>query len=95
MGDEYSFSDYYFKGEKHVLRVLYGERHITVEVIHSILDGRGLAEVVQALLAQYFELLGIGFDKKDIISCADEIQAENGKMPILASTTPPGKSPHV
>ena len=74
MGDEYAFTDYYNKGKGHVLRVLHGERHITVEAIHSVVDGRGLTKVMQTLLGRYFELSGIVFEKGDMIDCADTFQ---------------------
>jgi len=76
MGEKYTFTDYYNKGEGHVLRVLYGERHITVEAIHSVVDGRGLAKVVETLLVRYFELLDITFEKGDIIDCAGTFVTE-------------------
>jgi NRPS condensation-like uncharacterized protein len=55
----HTFSAYYETGTGHVLRVLYGERHFTVETLHSICDGRGLAKIVSVLLVRYFEILGI------------------------------------
>ena len=67
MGDTYTFTDYYNKGEGHVLRVLYGERHITLEAIHSVVDGRGLTVAMQTLLGRYFG---------DSAYCADTAQAE-------------------
>jgi len=76
MEDEYFFTDYYNKGKGHVFRVLYGERHITVEAIHIVVDGRGLAKVMQTLLGRYFELLGVTFEKGDMIDCADSFQTE-------------------
>jgi len=88
MGDTYTFTDYYNKGEKHVLRVLYGERHITVEVIHSIVDGRGLSKVMQALLIRYFELMGVDFEKTDMINCADKFQSEEWEDAYLRFYAP-------
>jgi len=76
VGDTYTFTDYYNKGEGHVLRVLYGEQHITLEAIHSVVDGRGLTVMMQALLGRYFELLGVTFEKGEIPDCADTFQAE-------------------
>ena len=76
MGDTYRFTDYYNKGDGHVLRVLYGQRHITVETIHSVVDGQGLAKTIQALLGRYFEHLGVSFEKANMIDCADITQAE-------------------
>jgi len=76
MGDAYTFTDYYNKGEGHVLRVLYGQNSITLEAIHSVVDGRGLTKAMQALLVRYFEVLGFDFDKGDVIDCADSFLAE-------------------
>ncbi|MCL2864873.1 MAG: hypothetical protein FWE25_04965 [Lachnospiraceae bacterium] len=76
MGDEYVFTDYYNKGDGHALRVLYGERHITVEAIHSVVDGRGMAKVMQTLLGRYFERLGVVFEKGGMIDCAATFAAE-------------------
>jgi len=76
MGDTYTFTDYYNKGEGHVLRVLYGERHITLEAIHSVVDGRGLTVVMQTLLGRYFERLGVIFEKGDMIDCSVAFQPE-------------------
>jgi len=91
MGDSYAFTDYYNKGEKHVLRVLYGESHITVEAIHSIVDGRGLAKVMQTLLVRYFELMGVSFEKGDMIKCQDKLQAEEWEDAYLRFYDPSKK----
>jgi hypothetical protein len=37
----HTFSTYFESGSGHVLRILYGDRHVTVETLHSICDGRG------------------------------------------------------
>ncbi|MCL1842830.1 MAG: hypothetical protein FWF79_03375, partial [Defluviitaleaceae bacterium] len=73
------FGEYYKEGSGHVLRVLYGERHFTVEAIHSIVDGRGLAKVVCALLVRYFELLGVRVSKSDIVDCRGIAVAEEAE----------------
>ena len=70
------FSEYYTKGAGHVLRVLYGERHFKIETIHSICDGRGLTKIVVALLARYFELLGVSMQKNNTIDCNGSFQLE-------------------
>ncbi|MCL2356202.1 MAG: hypothetical protein FWC70_03435 [Defluviitaleaceae bacterium] len=77
------FSEYYKEGSGYVLRVLYGERHFTVEAIHSIVDGRGLAKIVCALLARYFELLGVNVSKRDIADCTDSVVAEEAEDAYL------------
>jgi len=48
------FDCYFSEGEGHCIRVLYGERHFTVENIHSMVDGRGLSQIMRALLMRYF-----------------------------------------
>ena len=73
------------------MRVLYGERHITIEVIHSIVDGRGLAKAMQTLLVRYFELLGVDFEKNDMISCAGKFQAEEWEDAYLRFYDPSKK----
>jgi len=72
------FDSYYKHGDGHVLRVLYGERHFTVEAIHSVVDGRGLAKVISILLVRYFELLGLKVENADI--------ADNNSVPQFEET---------
>jgi NRPS condensation-like uncharacterized protein len=73
------FGEYYKEGDGHVLRILYGERHFTVEAIHSIVDGRGLSKVACALLVRYFELLGVSVSKSDIANCAEVVTSEEAE----------------
>ena len=73
------FGEYYNEGDGHVLRVLYGERHFTVEGIHSIVDGCGLSKVVCAILVRYFELLGVSVSRSNIVNCADNVTANEAK----------------
>ncbi len=63
----HTFSAYFETGAGHVLRVLYGDRHFTVETLHSLCDGRGLTKIVSALLVRYFEILGILREKPGLI----------------------------
>lgn len=65
------FTAYYSEGEGHVVRVLYGENHFTVEVTHFIIDGRSTTNFARALLVRYLEVLGIKVSKSDIIDCSD------------------------
>jgi len=74
--DLISFGCCHKKGRDSLLRVLYGERHFTVETTHIVCDGRSLTKIVKALLVRYFELLGIVVDKSDIIDCAGQIRPE-------------------
>jgi len=60
---------YFEKGNNHLLRIIYGERHFTVEVFHTICDGRSLVLIVNSLLARYFELLGLTVSKEGLIDC--------------------------
>ena len=48
----------HFQRGERLIRVIYGKRHFTVEVRHSVCDGRSLATVVRAILVDYFRLLG-------------------------------------
>lgn len=63
----------------HVIRVLYGENYITIEVLHSVCDGRSLTKIMSALLVHYFELLGVSDDKTGIIDFNEEMQSEEGE----------------
>ncbi len=67
----HTFSAYFETGTEHVLRILYGERHVAVEALHSICDGRGLTKVVSALLVRYFEILGIATDQAGLIDWSE------------------------
>lgn len=66
----HTFSAYFASGAGHVVRILYGERHLTVEAMHSICDGRGLLKTVSALLERYFEILGVAPEKPGLIDWA-------------------------
>ncbi len=70
------FTDFYNEGAGHVVRVLHGERHFTVEVIHSIIDGRSTADLAAALAARYVELAGVRVPKTHLVDCADEPHPE-------------------
>jgi NRPS condensation-like uncharacterized protein len=63
----HTFSAYFETGTGHVLRILCGERHFTVETLHSICDGRGLTKIVSLLLVRYFEILGIPTESAGLI----------------------------
>ena len=74
------FTDYYNKGSRHMIRVLYGKNHFTVKTTHSICDGRGLSKFTKALIVRYFELLGVDIkDKGDIIDCNETPKAEESE----------------
>jgi len=87
------FSAYFNHGEGHTLRVLYGERHFTVENIHSNVDGRGLMKVTQTLLVRYFELLGVAFDKTGMIDCDGESHPEESESGYARFYDPKKKLP--
>lgn len=59
----------YFENGSHLLRIIYGERHFTLEVLHSVCDGRSLAMAASSLLIRYFELLGIEVNKDGLLDC--------------------------
>ena len=77
--EEHLFSDYYNKGSRHMIRIVYGEKHFTVKTTHSICDGRGLSKFTKALIVRYFELLGVKVDKEDIIDCNGKFEAEEAE----------------
>ena len=87
------FEYYYGKGACHTLRVLYGERHFTVENIHSNVDGRGLLKATQTLLARYFELRGVAFDKTGMIDCEAELHPEEAESGYARFYDPKKKAP--
>ena len=86
------FSDYYNRGSGHVLRVVYGEQHFTVETLHSICDGRGLTKVICALLVRYYELLGVKVDKSEIIDCSGAFQPEEAENAFVRFASPQCKT---
>jgi len=67
---------YFDKGNNHLLRIIYGERHFTVEVFHTICDGRSLVLIVNSLLARYFELFGITVSKEGLIDCDGDMHED-------------------
>ena len=77
--EEHLFSDYYNKGSRHMIRIVYGEKHFTVKTTHSICDGRGLSKFTKALLVRYYELLGMKVDKGDIIDCNGAFDPEEAE----------------
>jgi len=74
-----TFTDYYNHGQGHMLRILYGEHHIRVEVTHVMTDGRGLTSITRALTVRYFELLGMEMDKIGIIDCTKPMVSEESE----------------
>ncbi|MCL1844231.1 MAG: hypothetical protein FWF79_10505 [Defluviitaleaceae bacterium] len=66
----------YFKDDEHLLRVIYGKRHFTLEVSHSVCDGRTLAPVAVSLLIRYYHLLGVEVDDEGFISVNDPTTPE-------------------
>jgi len=66
----------YFPKGSHLLRVLYGERHVTLEVLHSVCDGRSLAMAASSLLIRYYERMAVTVSKEGFIDCDDRPQAE-------------------
>jgi len=87
------FEYYYGQGRGHTLRVLYGERHFTVENIHSNVDGRGLMKVTQTLLVRYFELLGVALNKTGMIDCDAETHPEEAESGYARFYNPKKKLP--
>ena len=74
--DVTSFGRCHKKGRDNLLKVLYGERHFTVETTHIVCDGRSLAKIVSALLVRYFGLSGVSIDKSEVIDCSGQMRPE-------------------
>lgn len=67
----------------HLMRFIYGEKSITVEVLHSVCDGRSLAMVLISLLARYFELPGNSINKEGLIDCNAPMHTEEAEDAYL------------
>ena len=89
------FTDYYnrSRGEGHVVRVLYGEKHLKIEAIHSIIDGRSVTAIIRGLVVRYFERLGIPVSKSDILDCSEPLQPEEGENAFARYGNPAGYKP--
>ncbi|CAH1208446.1 hypothetical protein PAECIP111892_03111 [Paenibacillus auburnensis] len=66
-------------GTGHLMRIIYGDRSVTIEVLHTVCDGRSLAMVVSSLLARYFELLGEAIKKEGLIDCNETVCMEEAE----------------
>ncbi|MCL1878727.1 MAG: hypothetical protein FWF80_07705 [Defluviitaleaceae bacterium] len=66
----------YFKDNDHLLRIIYGERHFTLEVSHSVCDGRTLAPVAVSMLIRYYHLLGVEVDGSGFYNVNDPTTPE-------------------
>jgi len=66
----------HFKKDETLTRILYGERHFTIEILHTICDGRGLLKIINALLIRYYERLGYRVNKQGMIDCATSPRVE-------------------
>lgn len=67
------------KGNNHLIRIIYGERFFSVEVLHTVCDGRSLAIAVSSLLARYLELLGEEINKEGLIDCNETMYMEESE----------------
>jgi len=67
------------KDNNHLIRIIYGNRSITLEVLHTVCDGRSLAMVASSLLARYFELLGEEINKEGLIDCNETMHMEEAE----------------
>ncbi|MCL2234535.1 MAG: hypothetical protein FWC11_04685 [Firmicutes bacterium] len=47
-----------------------------IMTMHSVCDGRGLVSIMKAVVARYFEILGVEFDKVGIINHTDPLKPE-------------------
>ncbi|MCL2170192.1 MAG: hypothetical protein FWB74_09250 [Defluviitaleaceae bacterium] len=73
----------HFKKGSQLLRILYGRRHFTLEVLHSVCDGRSLAMAASSLLIRYYELMELKADKSGFVDCAaapDKEEAEDAYL---------------
>lgn len=73
------FCDYYNKGDRHMIKIVYGRQHFTVKTTHSICDGRGLLRFTTSLIVRYFELLGLNADKGGVIDCNGKFATEEAE----------------
>lgn len=85
------FSDYYNHGSNHLIEVVYGTKSIIVKATHSLCDGKGLAQFTIALLARYFELLGVSVNKKGMIDCHAKFQKEEAEDAVKHYLSSPPK----
>ena len=76
----------YFKRGSHLLRILYGESHFTLEVLHSVCDGRSLAMAASSLLIRYYELLAVKVSADGFIDCNSTRQAEEAEDAYIRYT---------
>jgi hypothetical protein len=87
------FDDYYNNGIGHVMRITYNQQSFMVETIHSICDGRGLAQITSALLVRYYELCGVEINNKyGIIDCSDTFQPEEAENAFIRYASATGKA---
>jgi len=87
----------YFKKGSRLLRILYGERHFTLEVLHSVCDGRSLAMAASSLLIRYFEMMEIKVNKEGFIDCnskgiAEEVEDAYARHADMKSKYKSGKN---
>jgi len=67
----------YFKKDEPLTRVTYSENHFTMEVLHTVCDGRSLSKIIVSLLTEYFEILGCEVrNKNGIIDCKALMKSE-------------------
>ena len=69
----------HFEKDETLTRIFYGKYHFTVEILHTICDGRGLVKVINALLVRYYELLGYEVDKQGVIDCTTTQRVEEAE----------------
>jgi NRPS condensation-like uncharacterized protein len=59
----------YFKKSGALLRIVYGARHFTLEVLHTVCDGRSLAMAASSILIRYYRLLAVNADTTGFVDC--------------------------
>lgn len=86
------YEDYYNKGEGHVVQILYGERHIKIETIHSITDGRSALEILKGILIDYFKHLGVVVENGFGLDFDEEMSDAEGENAFEKFANLEGKS---
>lgn len=66
----------FLENDHHLIRFMYSESSLTVEVFHTVCDGRSLSKIVVSLLAHYFELLGEKVNNSKLIDFHEKLKDE-------------------
>ena len=73
---------------KHLIRILYSDYRISLEVFHSVTDGKGATLFLNSLVARYFEILGISLTNDgSFLNCKDVPSSEEIEDSFSANAT--------